>query len=240
MIEVRAVFTGTTRLRMLRTSFRDSPACSQELPMQAHDLEQLADMVAQRMRSVTSAARLRGQRKPHRVPDYLTEDEIAQLLRVISKARDKAIFVVTYYRGLRASELGMIDVDDYHPASGRLTIRRLKGSRGGEYYVTEAERSALTAWLNERGAAPGPLFISRNRRGISRFRPPLPPDAEILRCCRDPRPKSAYARTEALLRHTPIRHRAGHCRHPGSSGTQEHPEHDEIYPNLRPAAQRVL
>ena len=64
----------------------------------------------------------------------------------------------------------MIDVDDYHTASGRLTIRRLKGSRGGEYYVTEAERSALTDWLRKRGTATGPLFISRNRRGISRFR----------------------------------------------------------------------
>ena len=84
--------------------------------------------------------------------------------------RDRAIFVVTYYRGLRASEVGMIDVNDYHADAGRLTIRRLKGSRGGEYYVTETERRALTDWLRKRGTAPGPLFISRNCQGISRFR----------------------------------------------------------------------
>jgi site-specific recombinase XerC len=138
--------------------------------MKVHDLERLADMVAQRMRTVTSACRSHGNRKPQRVPDYLTEDEISQLLGIINDIRDKAIFAVTYYRGLRASELGIIDVNDYHAASGRITIRRLKGSRGGEYYVTEAERSALTDWLRKRGAAPGPLFISRNHRGISRFR----------------------------------------------------------------------
>jgi site-specific recombinase XerD len=138
--------------------------------MQGPDLQQLADMVAERMQALTAPAHLRSKRKPERVPDYLTEEEIGRLLGAINNIRDKAIFVVAYHRGLRASELGMIDVNDYHAASGRLTIRRLKGSRGGEYYVTEAERYALADWLEKRGTVPGRLFISRNRQGISRFR----------------------------------------------------------------------
>jgi integrase len=64
----------------------------------------------------------------------------------------------------------MIKVDDYDAVGGRLTIRRLKGSRGGEYHLTPAERSALNAWLQKRGIGPGPLFLSRTGRGISRSR----------------------------------------------------------------------
>jgi integrase len=138
--------------------------------VQEQQLQQLADMVAQRIRPDMSVIRRRHKRKPQRVPEYLTEEEISSLLGVIKDVRDQAMFAVAYYRGLRASELGMIDVNDYHAAYGRLTIRRLKGSRGGEYHLTPAERFALKAWLRKRGTTPGRLFLSRNGRGISRSR----------------------------------------------------------------------
>jgi integrase len=138
--------------------------------MQQEQLQQLAEIVAEKIRAGSACARLHRKRQAQRVPDYLTEEEIGQLLGAIGDVRDKAIFAVTYYRGLRASEVGMIDVKDYQPACGRLTIRRLKGSRGGEYHLTVAERTALEAWLRKRGRAPGPLFVSRKRRGISRSR----------------------------------------------------------------------
>ena len=64
----------------------------------------------------------------------------------------------------------MINIDDYDAGGGRLTIRRLKGSRGGDHHLTETERSALNAWLQKRGIGPGPLFPSRSGRGISRSR----------------------------------------------------------------------
>jgi hypothetical protein len=69
--------------------------------------------------------------------------------------------------------------------------------------------------------------------------PSSPAYASILRRGRDSPPKSAYARPQALLRHTSIRLRAGHCSHPGSSRTPEHTEHDEVYPNLGAAAEAV-
>jgi len=107
-------------------------------------------------------------RKSSRIPAYLTPEEIVRLFAAITSTRDRAIFRLAYHRGLRASELGMIQFGDYH--DGRILIRRLKGSRGGEYVLVKAERLALRRWIGERGSAPGPMFPSRNHRGISRFR----------------------------------------------------------------------
>ena len=49
---------------------------------------------------------------------YLTEDELKRLLHVIKgrkSARDEAIFLVTYWRGLRASEVGRIPLSAWRP-----------------------------------------------------------------------------------------------------------------------------
>jgi len=106
-------------------------------------------------------------RKTKRIAPYLTQDEIHRLFAVIESPRDRAIFRLTYHRGLRASELGMIQVGDYH--GGRILINRLKGSNGGEYVLVKAERQAIRGWLKVRGAEPGAMFPSRKHTPISRF-----------------------------------------------------------------------
>jgi integrase len=112
----------------------------------------------------------RMKRKAKRVPDFLTVEEIDRLFVAIVSVRDRAMFRLAYHRGLRASELGLIQLSDYRPTVGRIFIRRLKGSNSGEYLLTKAEQHALRAWLRERGTAAGALFSSRNHRPISRFR----------------------------------------------------------------------
>jgi integrase len=100
---------------------------------------------------------------------YLKEEEIEALFRAITSKRDTAMFRLAYHRGLRASEIGMLQMGDYRKDAGRLYVRRLKGSRAGEYRLTAVEQSSLRAWIRERGPAPGPLFPSRNHRPISRY-----------------------------------------------------------------------
>jgi site-specific recombinase XerD len=95
---------------------------------------------------------------------YLTEEELKRLLHVIKvrkSARDEAIFLVTYWRGLRASEVGRIPLSAWNQSKCRLFVTRLKGSLSGEFPLSTAEQSALNAWLKIRGSAPGPLFPSR-------------------------------------------------------------------------------
>ena len=98
---------------------------------------------------------------------YLTEQELEQLFAAIESPRDRAIFRIAYHRGLRAAEIGALQLSDYQPRTDRLIVKRLKGSNGGEYHLTSSEVRALRGWLKVRGDAPGPLFLSRRGKGIS-------------------------------------------------------------------------
>ena len=101
-------------------------------------------------------------------PKFLTEAEIERLFSAIRSPRDLAIFRLAYHRGLRASEVGMLQLSDYRPNAKRLYVHRLKGSHDGEYLVTANEARALSAWLKVRGPLPGPLFPSNRKTGIDR------------------------------------------------------------------------
>jgi integrase len=98
---------------------------------------------------------------------YLEQKEIDALFRVIKTRRDKAIFRLAYHHGLRAHEIGLIQISDYRDRDGVLFIRRGKGSVSREHSLR-----SLRAYLKaDRGAAPGPMFPSRQgKRGITRTR----------------------------------------------------------------------
>ncbi len=110
------------------------------------------------------------QRKTNHPPKYLTLEEIERFFSVIKDARDRALFRVMYHRGLRASEPGLLQLSDYREKTGRLLVHRLKGSNSGEFVLVDAENRSLRAWLRVRGAAPGPLFPSSQRRPMARGR----------------------------------------------------------------------
>ncbi len=122
-------------------------------------------------------------RRRRTAPKYLEHEELDRLLQTIARARksapgkerairDLALFLVAVTHGLRASEVGMLQLGDIHITAGRGTIRiaRLKGSSEDVYPLLPPELAALRAWLRLRGSAPGVLFPSRNHRGISRRR----------------------------------------------------------------------
>jgi integrase len=103
--------------------------------------------------------------------DYLQREEIDQLFRVITDKRDRAIFTITYQKGLRAHEVGLLQLADFRARDGYLFIHRGKGSISRHHALTKKEQIALRAWLKVRGSAPGPLFPSRQgSKGITRTR----------------------------------------------------------------------
>src|SRR5262245_10027090 len=152
------------------------------MPVSAEDLEALRAIVARNPELTAIAAvaappapaeppkKKRKPRKQQQMPEILTDQELSRLWHVITKPRDRALFVVAYHRGLRVSEMAMIDVQDYDRQAGKLVFQRLKGSRGGIYSLTHFEKVALNAWLRVRGNKPGPLFLSRqgDGRGVGR------------------------------------------------------------------------
>lgn len=99
---------------------------------------------------------------------YLTEEELKRLFAVIESPRDRAIFAVCYWRGLRASEIGNLPFSAYRPAAKTLYVERLKGSMEGEYPLSPLECRTLNSWVKIRGNEPGPLFRSRQGQGIDR------------------------------------------------------------------------
>jgi len=101
---------------------------------------------------------------------YATQEQVKELLERTKAAsvRDHALFTVMYWRGLRASEVARLQLDDWRPDINQIFVRRLKGSNSGQYFAGPDESKALGAWVRVRGSQPGPLFPSRRRSGIGR------------------------------------------------------------------------
>ena len=99
---------------------------------------------------------------------HLTMDEVRRFFAVIEDKRHRAMFRLLYHRGLRASEIGMIQMSDLNLADDRIEFSRLKGSSGGSYRLCRSERLAVRAWVHERGLEPGPLFRTNRGTGVGR------------------------------------------------------------------------
>jgi integrase len=106
-------------------------------------------------------------RKAKATIKYLTAEELDRLFAAIKPSRDRAIFRLAYHRGLRAGEVGKLQLADFRAAADRLYVTRLKDGNSGEYVLTSIELKVLRSWLKERGSAPGAIFLSRKRRPIS-------------------------------------------------------------------------
>lgn len=115
--------------------------------MSAEDLYRCTDV-----RPVRGGPRERGR--------ALSKAELSALFRACPATpggrRDAAALAVLY--GCRRSEPVGLDVGDYDPTSGRLRVRRAKGEKSRDVYLTNGSKKAMDAWLGERGVEPGPLL----------------------------------------------------------------------------------
>src|SRR5947209_17979418 len=68
---------------------------------------------------------------------FLTEDELARLLSVIHSVRDRAIFQLAYRAGLRASEIGLLQLRDYDPKADKMSA--------SEFDITDARVKACSS-----------------------------------------------------------------------------------------------
>lgn len=102
---------------------------------------------------------------------YFEPEELGRLFAAIKSKRDRAIFRLVYHRGLRAHEVGLLQLADFRDRDGVLFVRRGKGSISREYRLVDEELRCLRAWIKVRGTQPGPLFPSRQgTKGITRKR----------------------------------------------------------------------
>jgi site-specific recombinase XerD len=99
---------------------------------------------------------------------FLTFDETKRLFENIISKRDKAIFLLAYRHGLRASEIGLLRHSDLDLKTLRIMIHRIKGSLSGEHPLQADEVRALKSYLKTRSDSLPYLFPSRRGSPISR------------------------------------------------------------------------
>ena len=77
---------------------------------------------------------------------FLTPDELTRLIGSITNKRDRAIFLTAYRHGLRAGEIGLLQVSDLDLKRLRIMLHRTKNSLSGE---PGCSWSWPTRWLDE-------------------------------------------------------------------------------------------
>jgi type 1 fimbriae regulatory protein FimB len=104
---------------------------------------------------------------------YFNEEELVRFFAAIESRGNimhRAMFHVVLNRGLRASEVGLLQFAHLRLTARTLFVPRLKNGISGEHPLTDPEVRALRAWIAIRGAGAGPIFPSRHNRPISRRR----------------------------------------------------------------------
>ena len=99
---------------------------------------------------------------------FLTFDETKRLFSVIKDRRDRALFLVGYRHGLRASEIGLLRTSDLDLKRLRIMVHRVKGSRSGEHLLQPDEAKAVRAYLRTRKKESPILFLSQRGDAIHR------------------------------------------------------------------------
>lgn len=99
---------------------------------------------------------------------FLTFDETNRLFENITSKRDRAIFLLAYRHGLRASEIGLLQHSDVDLKTLRIMLHRKKGSLSGEHPLQADEVRVLKAYLKTRSDSLPYLFPSQKGSPISR------------------------------------------------------------------------
>ncbi len=79
--------------------------------------------------------------------------------------RDAALIALLSRGGLRRSEAVALDLADYLPDTGAVTVRSGKGRKDRTTYLDGGAAAALAHWLAVRGTAAGPLLGPVNKGG---------------------------------------------------------------------------
>ncbi len=105
-----------------------------------------------------------------RLPTFLTVSETKRLLSAIDGPfleRDRAIFMIFLFAGLRVSEMSGIDIQDIDFLEQTLTVIG-KGNKQRMIPLNEIVLDAIEAYINVRPVAPTPaLFLSYRKTRLS-------------------------------------------------------------------------
>ena len=77
------------------------------------------------------------QRKEHKIPNYLTFNEVNKLIDITTNLKHKSIIMLLYSGGLRLSEVINLKINDIDSNSMTITIRKAKGKEERQVILSE-------------------------------------------------------------------------------------------------------
>ncbi len=101
---------------------------------------------------------------------YISKEDVERVMSKISSARDKALFSLMYFYGLRCREVVTLNMDDLRIRDNRLYVHAAKNGISGEVILTSKTKRYLTAYLKERAVKErmlshcDALFVSRKSK----------------------------------------------------------------------------
>jgi site-specific recombinase XerD len=99
-------------------------------------------------------------RLPKPLPRHLKDDQVANLFSVITKARDRAMFMLMLRSGLRVEEVAHLTVDAVEYGRRELFVANGKGAKDRMVYLSDDASSALLAYLEKRTSKARELFLA--------------------------------------------------------------------------------
>jgi site-specific recombinase XerC len=98
----------------------------------------------------------------------LTHRELRRLFSVIPNLRDRALFLIAYRHGLRASEIAQMEKQDVDLSTTKLHIRRIGRGMNAKHAMQADEALALKQYLKERTDQSVALFVSVHGTPVTR------------------------------------------------------------------------
>ena len=122
---------------------------------------------ADQMTRATSFDPVRGSRVP--TGRSISQGELRALFSICNPntpvgARDAALLGIMYAGGLRRAEVVGLDLDDFDVSTGAILVNG-KGAKQRRVFIVNGALDAVTAWLEYRGDAPGPLLVPVKKGG---------------------------------------------------------------------------
>ena len=99
-------------------------------------------------------------RLPKPLPRHLKDDQVANLFSVITKARDRAMFMLMLRSGLRVEEVAHLTVDAVEYGRRELFVANGKGAKDRMVYLSDDACTALLAYLEKRTSKARELFLA--------------------------------------------------------------------------------
>jgi site-specific recombinase XerD len=98
-------------------------------------------------------------RLPKPLPRHLKDDQVANLLAVITKVRDRAMFMVMLRSGLRVEEVARLTTDAVEYQRRQLFVANGKGAKDRMVYLSDDACAALVTYLEKRSSKTRALFV---------------------------------------------------------------------------------